>query len=63
MNELIEVLKNLCLLELHVSPYECRVDFLAPWEHSGSLTITLVAATPQELTQAILRMTGGADDV
>lgn len=63
MNELFEVLKNLTVRELSISPYEYRIDFIAPWEHRGSLTITLVAKTPQELTQAILRMTGGVDNV
>lgn len=63
MNELHEALRTLRIIELHISEYEYRVDFYAPWEHSGSLTVTLVSATPQELTQAILRMTGGADNV
>lgn len=37
MTELLEVLKTLSIQELHLSPYEYRVDFLAPWEHSGAL--------------------------
>lgn len=63
MNELTEVLKTLSVQELHVSPYDCRVGFLAPWEHTGNLMVTLVATTPHELTQAILRMTGDVDNI
>lgn len=63
MNELLEVLKTLALQELHISPYEHTVTFWAPWETDGNTTITLVAKTPQELTQAVLRMTGGVDNI
>lgn len=63
MNELLEALKTLSIQELHISPYEHRVDFWAPWDTNGSTTVTLTAKTPQELTQAILRMTGGVDNV
>lgn len=63
MNELLEVLKTLRLTEVHLSIYECSIDFYAPWDANGTTTVTLVAKTPQELTQAILRMTGGVDNV
>jgi hypothetical protein len=63
MNELLEVLKTLPLQELHVAPWELSVTFHAPWNMDGNTVVSLMAATPQELTQAILRMTGGVDDI
>lgn len=63
MPELLEILKTLAIQELHIGQYEHSVTFWAPWETDGNTTITLVAKTPQELTQAILRMTGGVDNV
>jgi hypothetical protein len=63
MNELLEVLKTLPLRELHVAPWELSVTFHAPWNMDGNTVVTLMAATPQELTQAILRMTGEVDDI
>lgn len=63
MNELLEVLKTLPLQELHIAPWEISATFPAPWNLDGNTVVTLVAATPQELTQAILRMTGDVDNV
>lgn len=63
MNELLEVLKTLPLQELHVAPWELSVTFHAQWNMDGNTVVTLMAATPQELTQAILRMTGDVDNV
>ncbi len=63
MKELLEVLKTLPLQELHVAPWELSVTFHAPWNMDGNTVVTLMAATPQELTQAILRMTGEVDDI
>lgn len=63
MNELLEVLKTLPLQELHIAPWEISATFHAPWSLDGNTVVTLVAATPQELTQAILRMTGDVDDI
>ena len=56
MNELLELLKKLHLIELHISEYEYRVVFLSVIYNDGA-AVTLTAETPQELTQAILRMT------
>jgi hypothetical protein len=63
MNELLEALKTLSVRELHVSPFDLSVDFMAPWPGYEGVIVTLDAKTPQELTQAILRMPGGADNV
>ncbi len=63
MNELLEVLKTLPLQELHIAPWELSVTFHAPWNMDSNTVVTLMAATPQELTQAILRMTGETDDI
>ncbi len=57
MNELLEVLKNLRLIEVHISEDEYRVVFLSVRYNDGA-AVTPTAETPQELTQAILRMTG-----
>lgn len=45
------------------SPWEISATFHAPWNLDGNTVVTLVAATPQELTQAILRMTGDVDNI
>lgn len=63
MNELLEALKTLSIQELHIDSHEFRVDFWAPWDTNGSTSVTLTAKTPQELTQAILRMTGDVDNI